>query len=134
MLSEEVIKLKVGDKIEGTEATATVRDQHKQTDVNKVPYMVKTEFLLTNVATGESGKAVLHTYLTQTYFMVQGNKSMQDKSLFKDFFYKNLLKNFIMNVMEKKGQEIRFMNQFLKSQKKNVNPKQWKRKQTSRED
>lgn len=36
--------------------------------------------------------------------------------------------------MEKKGQEIRFMNKFLKSQTKTVNPKQWKRKQTTRED
>ena len=110
-----MIKLKVGDKLEGMEATATVRDQHKQTDINKVPYMVKTEFLVTNVTTGESGKAVLHTYLTQTYLMIQGNKSMQGKGLFKDFLYNNVMKQFINDIMEKKGQEIHFMNKFLKS-------------------
>ena len=133
-LSEEIIKLNVGDKIEGTEATATVRDHYEQTDINKIPYMVKTEFFVTNVKTGESGKAVLHTYLTQTYFMVQGNKIMQGKVLFKDFFYQNILQKLMHDIMEKKRQEIRFMNKFLKSQTRTVNPKQWKRKQTSRED
>ena len=65
--------------------------------------MIKTEFIVTNMKTGESGKAVLHTYLTQTYLMVQGNKIMQVKVLFKDFFYQNILQKLMHDIMEKKG-------------------------------
>ena len=131
---EEVLKLNVGDKIQGKDAVASVTDKHEQTDIHKITYMVKTEFLVENVATGETGKAVLHTYLTQTYFMIQGKKIMQDKGLFKDFFFNNIMQQFMKEIMEKRGQGIRFMNQFLKSQTKTVDTKQWKRKQVSRED
>ena len=131
---EEVLNLKVGDKIKGTDAIATVRDKHAQTDINKIPYLVKTEFLVENLDTGETGKAVLHTYLTQTYFMIQGNKKMKDNNIFKDFFFNNIIKQFVKDIMEKRGQDICFINNYLKSQTKTVDPKQWKRKQIIRED
>ena len=69
VLPEEVLKLKVEDKI-GSKDWAEVKDQHQQTDFRGIPYMVKTEFIVTDVATGSNHKFVIHTYLTQTYFMV----------------------------------------------------------------
>ena len=89
--------------------------------------MVKTEFCVPDVATGSNEKAVVHTYLTQTYFMIQGNAIMQNKSCCKDFFYNSILKQFMATIMEKKGKEISFVNQMLKAQTKTVktvNPSQ----------
>ena len=129
VLSEEVLKLKVGDVIGSNDALAQVKDQHQQTDLRGIPYMMKTEFIVTDVATGFNQKAVLHTYLTQTFFMVQGKGAMHDRSFCKDFFYNSILKQFMGDIMKKKGKEICFINKILKSQTKAVNPSQWKRKQ-----
>ena len=132
VLSEEIIKLKVGEEIKTFEGVAVVKDQHQQTDLRGIPYMVKTEFLVTDVATGSNQKAVVHTYMTQTFFIIQGNGVMQNTSCCKDFFYNSILKQFMTNIMEKKGKEILFINQLLKAQTKTVKtviPSQWKRKQ-----
>ena len=51
--------------------------------------MVKTEFSVTDVETGSTQKAVVHTYLTQTFYMIQGNGVMQNKIYYKDLFYKS---------------------------------------------
>ena len=126
MLSEEVLKLKVGEKIKNNVGVAEVKDQHEQTDINGTPYMVKTEFLVTDVASGSNQKAVLHTYLSQTYFMIQGNGIILDKTFCKDFFFNCILKEFMNEVMKKKGREIKFINTLLKAQAKPVHTKQWK--------
>ena len=125
-LSEEVNKLKIGDEINTNEAVAIVKDKYEQTDTKKIPYMVKTEFLVTDVVTKSSKKAVLHTYLTQNSFMIQGNG--------KDIFFNSIMKKFMQEIMEKKGQEIRFINKVLLSKVQNVNTNQWKRKQVIKHD
>ena len=71
--------------------------------------MVKTEFSVTDVETGSTQKAVVvHTYLTQTFYMIKGNGVMQNQTYCKDFFYKSILKHFMGTIMEKKGKEIFF--------------------------
>ena len=93
------MKLNVGDKLKTEElATATVTDKHWQVDKNKVPYMLKTEFIVKNVKTFTEEKAVVHTYLTTTCFMIQGKG--------KDFFYENVMKDFIESIMKENLQEI----------------------------
>ena len=71
VLSQEVINIRVWGEIKTIEGLAVVKDQHQQTDVRGIPYMVKTEFSVIDVE-----KAVVHTYLTQTFFMIQGNGVM----------------------------------------------------------
>ena len=88
--------------------------------------MVKTEFNVTNVKTGCTEKAVLHTYITKTFFMIQGKAVITCKTFSKDFFFQNIMKPFIANVMHAKGKEIEFVNQFLKT--KVVALSTWKRK------
>ena len=39
-----------------------IKDQHQQTDTKSVPYMVKTEFLVKDVATGSTQKAVFQQH------------------------------------------------------------------------
>ena len=137
VLSQEFVNIKVGDEIKSPEGVAVVKDQHQQTDIRGIPYMVKTEFLVTDVATGSNQKAVIHTYLTQTYFMIQGNEVMQNGINCKDFFYESILKQFLTTIMEKKGKEIHFINQLLKAQTKTTKtlvPSQWKRKQSAKGD
>ena len=46
---EEVNKLKNGDNFVSDIANARVTDQHTQTDKNGVPYMIKTEFRVTDM-------------------------------------------------------------------------------------
>ena len=66
---EKVKKLKIGDTIKLNDGeTATVVDQYFQIDRNNIPFMVKTEFLLKITETGI--EAVLHSYITTTYFMI----------------------------------------------------------------
>ena len=134
VLAEEIVKLKVGDEIRTKTAVGIVKDQHQQTDNKSVPYMIKSEFLVKDLATGFSQKAVLHTYLSQTYFMIQGKGAMQDKSFCKDFFLNNILKQFMRGVMDTKGQDIRLINKLLKTQNRPIYPNQWKRKQGSKDD
>ena len=133
VISEALTNIKVGEEIKTYEGVAVVKDQHQQTDIRGIPYMVKTEFLVTDVATGSNQKAVVHTYLSQTFFMIQGNGVMQNGSRCKDFFFNSILKQFMTTIMENKGKEICFINQLVKAQTKTtktVNPSQWKRKQS----
>ena len=67
-ISEEVLKLQIGGEIKNDIATARVQDIHTQTDKNGIPFMVKTEFQVKDVKTGVQNKAVLHTYLSKTFF------------------------------------------------------------------
>ena len=134
VLSEEIKKLKVGDEIKYKEGSAVVKDQYEQTDINKVPYMLKTEFLVTDVVNNSQQKAVLHTYLSQTFFMIQGQGVMENKRFCKDFFYDEVMKHFMSEIMNKRGSEIRFINKVLKAQPRPVNPSQWKRKQMVKDD
>ena len=89
--------------------------------------MVKTEFSVMDVKTGSTEKAVLHTYKSKTFFMIQGNAVMADKTYCKDFFFEKVMKLFIKNIMLTKGKEIEFLNQFLKT--KVLPLSTWKRKQ-----
>ena len=134
VLSDEIKKLKVGDEIKYKEGSAVVKDQYEQTDINKVPYMLKTEFLVTDVVNNSQRKAVLHTYLSQTFFMIQGQGVMENKRFCKNFFYDEVMKNFMSEIMNKRGREIRFINKVLKAQPRSVNPSQWKRKQIVKDD
>ena len=54
--------------------------------------MTKTEFCVTDVATGFQQKAVLHTYITKTFFMVQGKGKMHEKTFCRDYFHEKVLK------------------------------------------
>ena len=67
VIAEEVLKLKVGHEFKNEEAIATVKDVHQQTDSKNIPFMVKTEFSVTDVKAKISEKAVLHTYITKTF-------------------------------------------------------------------
>ena len=137
VLSEEMQKIKVGEKITTKEAVAIVTDQVEQTDIKGISHMTKTEFNVTVVTTGISQKAVMHTYTSQTYFMIQGNGTMKYKLLCKDFFFDNIIKQFIKVTMENRGKEIRIINQSLKAQTKTAKApyaSQWKRKLQSKED
>ena len=134
VISEEIRKLKVGDEIKYKDASAVVKDQYEQTDSNKIPFMIKSEFLVKDVANGSEQKAVLHTYISQTFFMIQGKGSMQDQSFCKNFFYDKIMTHFMEDIMKKRGSEIRFINKMLKVQTRPINPNQWKRKQTLKDD
>ena len=94
--------------------------------------MVKTEFNVSDVATASSNKAVLHTYISKTFFMIQGKGVMKDSSFCKDFFEK-VIKQFMHDIMEKKGTETQFINQVLKAQTKTYNHGQWKMKQREKD-
>ena len=74
------MKLNNGDDVQGEVASARVTDKNTQTDKNGVPFLIKTEFCVTDVVTGFQQKAVLHTYLTKSFFMIQGKGKMHDKS------------------------------------------------------
>ena len=87
VLAEEVIKLKVGEEIKTKEAVATVTDQYQQTDFKGSPYLVETEFQVEEIASGCSNKAVMHTYLSRTFFMIQGKEMMKNKVVCKDSFF-----------------------------------------------
>ena len=52
VLSEEMLKFKVGDKIENTESIAIVKDQVEKTDIKEISFIAKTEFQVTNIKTG----------------------------------------------------------------------------------
>ena len=52
MISDEVLKLNVGDEIKAEGNVAIVTDQHLQVDTKQVPFIAKTEF---NVKNEESG-------------------------------------------------------------------------------
>ena len=134
VLSEEIMKLKVGDVIKYDDVTAVVKDQHEQTDVNKIPYMIKSEFLVKDVVNGSEQKAVLHTYVSQTFFMIQGKGIMQDQSFCKSFFYDKIMTPFMGDIMKKRGSEIRFINKMLKVHTRPISPNQWKPKQTVKDD
>ena len=81
--------------------------------------MMKTEFRVTDAETGFTKKAVVHSYISQTIFMIQGKSMMHDNTFCRDFFYRNVLKTYINKIMKEKGLEIIFMNQVLSGQ----NPK-----------
>ena len=72
VISEEIKKFKIGDEIKSKDGIAVVKDKYEQTDINKIPYMSKTEFSVTDIETNSTQKAVLHTYYTQTFLMIQG--------------------------------------------------------------
>ena len=57
VISEEVMKLNNGNEIKGDVATAKVTDQNSQKDKNGVAFMIKTEFSVTDVATGFQQKS-----------------------------------------------------------------------------
>ena len=59
---------------------------------------------------------------------------MQNKSYCRDFFYDRVMKQFIEDIMEKRGREVRFINKVLIAQTRPVNSSQWKRKQGLKED
>ena len=120
MIAEEILKLKIGHEFKNEKAIATVKDVHQQTDNQNVPFMVKTEFSVTDVETGVSEKAVLHTYITKTFFMIQGKATMSDKTFSKDLLFKSIIKPFIEAIMKIKGEEFAFVNQFLKSKVKTL--------------
>ena len=108
VISDKVKKMKVGDQIEvGNESTATVTDQYYQVDRQQTPFMVKTEFTVHNVKTGSEKKAVLHTYITTTFFMIQGKGQ--------DEFYDQVMKLYIEKIMKDNHTEIIFINKVLKS-------------------
>ena len=130
VISEEVLKLEVGQEIRGNEAVAIVIDKYQQTDKSNIPFMVKTSFSVTDLKTGLAAKAVLHTYISKTFFMVQGNSVMINKVLSKDFFFNTVLKPFMANIMKLKGKEITFVNQFLTN--KVIPIPTWKRKMPSK--
>ena len=52
VISDEVLKLNVGDEIKAEGNVAIVTDQHLQVDTKQVPFIAKTEF---NVKNEESG-------------------------------------------------------------------------------
>ena len=128
VLSEELKKLQPGEDIKCEVSIAKVTDTHTQTDKNGVPFVIKTEFSVKDVATDFQQKAVVHTYLTKSFFMIQGKGKMHDKSFCRDYFHLNIMQPFINKIMETKGQEIVFMNQMLKG----LNNKDNKRKQPER--
>ena len=102
--------MKMGDIIEvGADAKpkAIVTDQYYQVDRNQTPFIVKTEFTVKNVETGIEKKAVLHTYLTTTFFMIQG-KGQED-------FFEDVMKMYIEQIMRDNYTEIIFINKVLKS-------------------
>ena len=135
VLSEEILKLNVKDEIKTKEGVATVKDQLNQTDIKGNPYMVKTTFNVTDVQTGLEETAVLHAYQTKTYFMVQGQGVMQDKNSCYEFFFNNIMKQFIRETMKNRGFEIRFIERWLKAPTRPVhNIQQWKRKQVTKND
>ena len=137
LLAEEVLKLKVGDEIKSKEAIATVKDQYQQTHFKGTPYMVKTELHVMDLANGCSNKVVMHTYLSRTFFMIQGKGMMKDKVFCKDFFFEYIIKEFMGEIMKNKGKEITFLNQLLNAQTKTVRGDilgQWKRKQKNKEE
>ena len=107
-ISDELMKLSIGNEIknEGT-ALAIVADQHSQVNKDQIPFLVKTEFSVKNIKKNSIEKAVLHTYITTTCFMIQGKGRM--------YFYENLLKNYIENIMKDKAEHIIFMNKTLQS-------------------
>ena len=114
------MKFKIGDEIKSEVAVARVTDQHYQNDKNGTAFMVKTEFRVTDVATNFQQKSVLHTYFTKAFFMIQGKGKMHDNTFCKDYFHENILKGFIKEIMDTKGQEIMFMNKMLQDIKKDV--------------
>ena len=99
---EEVNKLKTGNELVSEIANARVTDQHAQTDKNGVPFMIKTEFRVTDIATGFQQKAVLHSYITKGFFMIQGKGKMHDKSFCRDYFHEHVMKPLIKDVMDLK--------------------------------
>ena len=115
---EEVDKLKNGDNLVSDIANARVTDQHAQTDKNGVPFMIKTEFRVTDIATGFQQKAVLHSYMTKGFFMIQGKGKMHHKSFCRDYFHEHVIKPLIKEVMEAKGMAIMYMNKMLQGIKK----------------
>ena len=118
VIAEEVLKLKIGHVFNNEKAIATVKDVHQQTDNKNVTSMVKTEFSVTDVKTGVGEKAVLHTYITKRFLMIQGKSIMPDQTFCKDLFFNSILKPFIEAIMKLKGKYIAFFNQFLKSKVK----------------
>ena len=86
MLTEELVKLKIGDEVKTKDGIATVKDLYQQTDAKGTPYMVKTEFHVMNLGNGCSNKVVMHTYLSRTFFMLQEKGMMKDKVFSKDLF------------------------------------------------
>ena len=102
VLAEDIIKLKVVDLIQHKDAVATFKDQHQQTDIKGTTYMVKTEFNVLDVATGSSNKAVLHTYIRKRFFMIQGKGVMKDRSFCKDFFFEQVIKQFMHDIWRRR--------------------------------
>ena len=80
--------MKIGDEIKSKYGIAVVKDKYEQTDINKIPYMSKTEFAVTDIETNSTQKAVLHTYYTQTFLMIQGKGVMQNKSYCRKLIWK----------------------------------------------
>ena len=118
VISDQVKKMKVGDMItfQGgatatgaitTGATARVTDQHYQVDAKQIPFMVKTEFSVDDFKTATTKKAVLHTYISSTFFMIQG-KGQEE-------FHEHIMKPFIEKVMKEKLNDIIYINKVLKS-------------------
>ena len=110
VISDKVKKMKVGDKIElGYEVTVTVTvtDQYYQVDRTQTPFIGKTEFNVKNVKTGSEKKAVLHTYITTTFLMIQG-KGQEE-------FFEQTMKPYIEKIMKENYTEIIFINKVLKS-------------------
>ena len=113
MISEEVMKLDMGDEMKtDREPIASVTDKHWQVDINQIPYMVKTEFRVKNTTTNFDEKAVLHTYLTTSCFMIQGNGKVT--------FYEKIMKMFIENIMKNKVKDIIFINKTLQNLTQNL--------------
>ena len=109
--SEKVKGMKVGDKVQiDDKAIATVTDQHYQLYRKNIPFMVKTEFLVNVRETGLEKKAVLHSYLTTTFFMIQG-KGQEE-------FHELIMKPFMEQIMKVNSKEIIFINKILKNLEK----------------
>ena len=100
--------MNIGDEIRfETGPVAKVTDQHFQHDRNKVPFMVKTEFIVKDVELKSEKKAVLHTYLSTTFFMIQGKGQ--------DVFHEQIMKPLMEKIMKRSIQEIIYINKILKS-------------------
>ena len=111
VISDKVKEMKVGDIIKMDDKTiATVTDQHLQVDRNKVPFIMKTELIVKKVETGSENKAVLHTYITTTFLMIQG-KGQEE-------FFEQIMKPFIEKIMKESYMEIIFINKVLRSMDK----------------
>ena len=100
---------------------ATIIDQHIQTEKNNIPFALKIEFNVIDDNTGSS-----HIF-GQTFMRIQNKATMIDRTFCKDFFYNNVVKPFIEQIMKEKGKNCFCKEKFLKGRVLPLNS--WKRKQ-----